>query len=152
MSTDNKTHHFAHHYNDAEHEYKTSKEGVWIFMTSEILMFGGLFVAYIIYNGLYPEVFEQGAKALDWRLGALNTVVLLTSSLTVVLAIHFLQHDKPKQAILNLWVTVGCAAAFMVIKSVEYSAKFHHGYFPGAMFSGDTHAVSYTHLTLPTKA
>ena len=138
----NKSHHFSHHFNSAEHEYQTGKEGVWIFMTSEILMFGGLFVAYIIYAGLQPEVFEQGAKTLDWMKGALNTVILLTSSLTMVLGIHHLQHDNLKKAALNLWITVICAIGFMVVKYIEYSGKFHHGYFPGEMFSGDNHGIA----------
>ena len=140
MSTD-KTHHYAHHYTSAEHEYKTSKEGVWLFLTSEILMFGGLFVAYIIYAGMYPEIFEVGSKALDWRLGAVNTIILLTSSLTMVLGIHYLQQNDAKKAALNLWITVACAAGFMIVKYIEYSAKFHHGYYPGEWFTGDAHGV-----------
>ena len=88
MSTgklDKKNGEFAHHFNDAEHEYQSSKEGVWIFLTSEILMFGALFVGYFIYSNLYPEVFLQGSKSTNWVLGATNTVVLLFSSLTMAL-------------------------------------------------------------------
>jgi cytochrome c oxidase subunit III len=140
MSID-KTQHFAHHFKSAEHEHATGKEGVWLFLTSEVLMFGALFVAFIIYNTIYPEVFTEGAKHLDWRLGALNTVVLLTSSLTMVLAISALQNDKPNLAITHLLVTFTCAMIFMVVKYFEYTHKFHEGLFPGEWFRGDTHGI-----------
>lgn len=135
MSTDN--HHFAHHYNNAEHEYQTSKEGVWLFLTSEILMFGGLFVGYIIYSHLYPQVFHEGAKHLDWRLGAFNTIVLLTSSLTMVLGIHYCQHNDRKKAVLNLAATIVCGAIFMVVKYFEYTHKIHEGLLPGNWYHGE---------------
>ena len=82
------THHYAHHFDNAEHEYQTTKQGVWLFLCTEILMFGGLFVAYIIFHRIYPEVFKVGARFTDWRMGATNTVVLLTSSLTMALGIY----------------------------------------------------------------
>ena len=130
----------AHHFDSAEQEYQTSKFGVWIFMVTEILMFGGLFVAFAIFNNLYPEVFEEGAKFLDWKLGAVNTVVLLTSSLTMALGIHYIQTDKRDAAFWSLVFTILCGAVFMVIKYFEYSHKFHLGLFPGSEFAfqGDT--------------
>ena len=140
MSTDN-THHYAHHFESAEHEYESSKEGVWLFLTSEILMFGGLFVAYFIYSNLYPEVFEEGAKALDWRMGALNTVVLLTSSLTMALGIHYCQKNEKQKAVTQLALTIACGFIFMVVKYFEYSHKIHAGKLPGTFFTGDTHGI-----------
>ncbi|NJL26248.1 MAG: cytochrome c oxidase subunit 3 family protein, partial [Calothrix sp. SM1_5_4] len=67
-------HHHAHHFQSAEHEYNASKFGTWTFLVTEILMFGGLFVGYIIYHGKYPAMFHAGSTFLDWKLGAFNTV------------------------------------------------------------------------------
>lgn len=139
MSTDK--HHFAHHFNSAEHEYQTSKEGVWIFLTSEILMFGALFVGYFIYSNMYPEVFLEGSKSTDWRLGALNTVVLLFSSLTMALGIYYCQMNDKKKAVTSLALTILCGAIFMMVKYFEYSHKIHLGKLPGTWFTGDTHGI-----------
>ena len=83
MSTakiDKKTGH-AHHFNSQKHEYDSGKEGVWLFMVTELMMFGGLFVGYFIYRYMYFDSWVEGGELLDWRLGALNTVVLLISSI-----------------------------------------------------------------------
>lgn len=124
----------AHHFNSAEHEYVSSKEGVWLFLVTEILMFGGLFVAYAIYHSVYPEVFSAGAKFLDWKLGSLNTVVLITSSLTMALAIHYIQVGKAQKANLQLVITLLCGLIFMCVKYIEYTHKIHDGLLPGALF------------------
>ena len=63
-------HKVAHHYKDSDHEFQASLLGVWLFLATEILMFGGLFVAYVIYHNIYPDMFAEGAKFLDWKLGA----------------------------------------------------------------------------------
>jgi cytochrome c oxidase subunit 3 len=128
-------HHHAHHYDSAEHEYNTSKFGTWLFLCTEILMFGGLFVGYIIYHRMYPETFKVGATFLDWKLGALNTVVLLVSSFTMVLGIYFAQLGQKKKSLINLYITLICGAIFMVVKYIEYSHKIHLGLLPGELFS-----------------
>ncbi len=125
----------AHHFDSVAQEYRTAKFGVWMFMVTEILMFGGLFVAFGIFNNIYPEIFTEGAKFLDWKLGAINTVVLITSSLTMALGIHYIQTDKRDMAFWSLVFTVLCGAVFMVIKYFEYSHKFHLGLFPGSEFA-----------------
>ena len=107
---------FAHHFNDAEHEYVSSKEGVWIFLTTEIMMFGALFVGYFIYSNMYPEVFLQGSKSTNWVLGATNTIVLLFSSLTMALGIYYCQKNEKQKAVMNLAITILCGAIFMGIK------------------------------------
>ena len=137
MSTTKSTaehHHHAHHFRDADHEFDASKLGVWLFLTTEILMFGGLFVGYAIYHSRYPEVFAAGAKFLDWRLGATNTVVLLVSSFTMALGIYFSQTNQRKKAVWSLFITLICAGIFMVIKYLEYQHKFHLGAGPGNFF------------------
>lgn len=127
-------HHHAHHFRDADHEFDASKLGVWLFLTTEILMFGGLFVGYAIFHGRYPEVFAAGAKFLDWRLGATNTVVLLVSSFTMALGIYYSQTNQRKKAVWSLLITLICAGIFMVIKYLEYQHKFHLGAAPGNFF------------------
>ncbi len=133
--------HYAHHFESAEQEYTSSKQGVWLFLSTEILMFGGLFVAFFIYKGMYPEIFHKGAESLSWVYGAINTAVLLTSSLTMALGIHYIQKGKNSAALTQLIITVLCGAIFMGIKYIEYSHKFHLGLYPGQMFSGETGGV-----------
>lgn len=128
-------HHYAHHFKNALHEFMSSKEGIWLFMVTEILMFGGLFVAYFIFHAIYPQMFHIGSSFLDWRLGALNTGVLLFSSWTMAMSINLIQRGKNKQATLALITTVVCGAIFMCVKYIEYTHKFHEGLFPGRYFS-----------------
>lgn len=140
------TYHPAHHFRDADHEFQASKEGIWLFLCTEILMFGGLFVGYIIYHGIYPEMFAFGAKSLDWRLGALNTLVLLFSSLTMALGIHYFQKAERTKALWALGITILCGACFMFIKYLEYSHKIHLGLLPGKFFHGDAGEFSNSAL------
>lgn len=136
MSTGNTgNHHHAHHFNDAQHEFEASKLGIWLFLLTEILMFGGLFVGYTFYHSEYPAMFAEGAKFLDWRLGAINTVVLLLSSFTMARSIHYAQKGMKKECVRDLWVTLICGAIFMGIKFFEYQHKFHDGLLPGAFFT-----------------
>jgi cytochrome c oxidase subunit 3 len=128
-------HHPAHHFRDAEHEVDASKFGIWLFLCTEIVMFGGLFVGYALYNSMYPEIFEQGSQFLDWRYGSVNTIVLLISSFTVVYAIHSAQNNNKKGVLWGLYITQICAAVFMVIKFIEYNHKIHEGLLPGKYFS-----------------
>ena len=125
----------ADHFASPEQQVEAGKMGMWLFLATEILLFGGLFVAYTIYNWAHPELFKEAHKFLDVRLGATNTVVLLFSSLTVVLAIHAIQQNKKKIAILNLAITITCAVAFLVVKYFEYEHKIHAGLLPGLFFS-----------------
>lgn len=133
-SMSNQRHH-AHHFDSAEHEFKSSIFGVWVFLCTEILMFGGLFVGYIIYSEKYPEVFAAGAKFLDWRLGAINTVVLLLSSFTIAVSIRNIQLGEQKKALRNMLITLLCGVVFMGIKAYEYNHKFHLGLYPGKYFN-----------------
>lgn len=127
-------HHHAHHFESAEHEYSAAKFGTWTFLATEILMFGGLFVGYVIFHGRYPEMFHAGSKFLDWKLGALNTIVLLISSLTMALSIYYAQHNNKGKTLLNLYITFICGCIFMCVKYMEYTHKFHMGLFPGHLF------------------
>lgn len=121
------------HYRDVEHQFSAAKQGIWLFMVTEILMFGGLFVGYALYHMKYPEMFAEGARFLDWRLGFINTLVLIFSSFTVVVGIYYCQINQMKKAATMLGITILCGAIFMVIKYFEYTHKFHMGIFPGNM-------------------
>lgn len=134
-AVDNHKHHFAHHFKSAMHEFLSSKEGIWLFMVTEILMFGGLFVAYFIFHSIYPEMFHLGSTFLDWKLGAFNTVVLLLSSWTMAMSINLIQRGETKKANTTLVVTILCGAIFMVVKYFEYMHKIHEGLLPGHFFS-----------------
>lgn len=106
--------------------------GMWLFLLTELLLFGGLFILYAVYLARYPREFHSAGRELDVVFGAANTVVLLTSSLTAALALSALQRGAPRRAIGLLAATVGCAGIFMVNKYFEWSAKIHHGLYPGA--------------------
>lgn len=142
-------HHHAHHFDSPEHEYAASKFGTWTFLITEILMFGGLLVGYIIYHERFPAMFHAGSTFLDWKMGALNTVVLLLSSLTMALSIYYAQHNNKKMTLINLYITLGCATIFMIVKYFEYTHKLHLGLGPGSYFHphGDSpevqHALEY---------
>jgi cytochrome c oxidase subunit III len=126
--------HLQHHYKSMEHQFDAAKLGIWLFLCTEILMFGGLFVGYLIYHNIYPEMFAEGATHLDWRLGATNTIVLLVSSYTMAMGIHYAQTNQRDKSFNMLAVTVVCAAIFMIIKYFEYAHKIHLGLTPGELF------------------
>ena len=125
----------AHHFRDASHEAGAGKLGLWIFLCTEILMFGGLFAAYAIYHNQYPAVFLAGSQFLDWKLGSLNTLVLLFSSFTMALSIYYAQTEKFAKSTSCLWMTFFCGLIFMAVKYFEYSHKIHEGLLPGQLFS-----------------
>ncbi len=126
--------HLQHHFVSAEQQFSASKLGMWIFLVTEILLFGGMFVAYAIFRAWYPELYAEASTQLDTIMGALNTVVLLTSSLTVAWAIRGAQTDNQKVLFWNLIATVALAGTFMVVKYFEYTHKFELGIFPGEHF------------------
>lgn len=125
----------AHHFSHPEQQASAEKLGMWLFLATEILMFGGLFVGYVIYHGEYPKIFKAGSHFLDWKKGAINTVVLLVSSFTMAMSIYYAQKDNIKKCQQMLISTFVCGVVFMLIKYLEYSHKFHEGIYPGKFFS-----------------
>ena len=107
-----------------------SKMGMWLFLFTEFLLFGGLFILYASYRYIYPYDFKIGAMTLDPILGGVNTIILLTSSLTVVLAILALQRNQKTFSIYMLSFTVFCGLIFLVNKYFEWGAKIDHGIYP----------------------
>ncbi|MEW6055195.1 MAG: cytochrome c oxidase subunit 3 family protein [Bdellovibrionota bacterium] len=136
-------HAFAHHFESAEQEFETSKFGMWLFLVTEIMLFGGLFVAYIIFRGMYPEMFVEAHHHLDKVMGGVNTLVLICSSLTMALAIGMVQRNNNKKASMYLVATLLFAAMFLVIKYFEYSHKFHDGLLPGAHFDAAKNGIQH---------
>lgn len=129
------THHHAHHFDSAEHEFEASKQGMWVFLVTEVLMLGGLFVAYAIFRGLYPDTFKAAHHLLQVKMGATNTVVLLISSLTMAMSVSAAQRKEKKKTVLLLVATFLLACCFLVVKYFEYSHKIHEGILPGGLFT-----------------
>jgi len=121
-------------------QFDAAKIGMWLFLVTEVLLFGGLFVGYGIMHARHPEAFMAAHHHLDRTMGALNTIVLLISSFTMVMSVWAAQTDRKKLLILFLALTILCAGVFMVVKYFEYSHKFHEGLLPGKYYShkGDT--------------
>lgn len=128
-------HHFAHHFENANHEFISSKFGMWLLLVTEILLFGGLFVAYAMYRGLYPDMFHEASHHLNKVMGGVNTVVLICSSLSMAMAVGMAQRNQPKKSLQLMFITLVCAGMFLVIKYFEYSHKIHDGLLPGAYFT-----------------
>ncbi len=116
-----------HHFENADQQYQSAKLGMWVFLATEILFFGGLFVAYSVYRANHPEVFVFGHHFLDKNLGALNTVILICSSLTAAWAVRAAQLRQIGMLKLMLVLTIMCAFGFMGVKAIEYNAKWKHG-------------------------
>ena len=121
----------SHHFDSMEQEHEAGKQGVWIFMATELMMFGALFMGYAIYRAKYADAWVEGGSLLDWRLGLFNTLVLLFSSFTMAQAVTNAMKGDNKKAFVNVMVTTACAGIFMIVKYFEYSGKIHHGLFPG---------------------
>jgi cytochrome c oxidase subunit 3 len=109
-----------------------AKLGMWLFLVTEIVLFGGLFIAYSYMRYRYPAEFHHAGSELNVRLGVINTMVLLTSSLTVALSIVAIQRAEIRTTISLLSVTVGLGLTFLVIKGFEWAAKFQHGLYPSS--------------------
>jgi len=116
----------------AHKDYRGSKFAIWLFLITEILLFGGMFILYSVYRSEYPADFHHAAGELNTLVGTINTLILLTSSLTMALSIAATHHGNRKLALWMLALTVLCAAGFMVNKYFEWGAKINHGIYPGS--------------------
>jgi cytochrome c oxidase subunit 3 len=121
----------AAHFASLEVQNHAARLGMWLFLSTEILLFAGLFVCYAVYRYAFPEAFAECSRHLDLTLGTVNTVVLITSSLTAALAVHYAKEGKNKLVVIMFGLTIAMAGAFLVIKGFEYSHKFHEGALPG---------------------
>jgi len=128
-------HHHAHHFDSAEHEFQASKQGMWLFMVTEVLMIGAIFVGYFIFRERFPEAFHEAHKLLNVKLGALNTAVLIFSSYTMVRGVSAAQRGDNKKCLRFLATTVAMGAIFCIVKYFEYSHKIHEGTLPGGFYT-----------------
>ena len=129
---DNHDPHLAHHFDTPEQQFQSAKLGMWVFLGTEILMFGGLFCAYSVYRHNHPDVFAVAHEALDRTLGAINTLVLITSSLTMAWAVRCAQLGQQRALRWLMAVTLIGGYGFLGIKAVEYHTKWEHNLFFGS--------------------
>jgi cytochrome c oxidase subunit 3 len=127
--------HLQHHFDTEEQQFDAGKLGMWLFLATEILLFGGMFVAYAIYRANHPEIFIYAHQYLDKVLGGTNTVILLCSSLTMAWAVRASQLGQQRLLVVLLSLTLLGGFGFMGIKYVEYKAKWEHGLLPGTHFA-----------------
>ncbi|MCB9837775.1 MAG: cytochrome c oxidase subunit 3 [Phycisphaeraceae bacterium] len=133
------------HWRNQEDEFEGAKLGVWLFLTTEILLFSGMFCGYAILRIFYLEHFTAAsAHYLNWKIGAANTAVLLISSFTVAMSVRAAQLNKQGQLIINLLISAVCGVIFLVVKlGWEYYPKYIHHELPGKNFAYADHTGAY---------
>ena len=146
MSDDSST--LAHQFDDLEQQREASTLGMWAFLVTEIMFFGGLFLGYSVYRFNYPEAFAEGSHHLDVTLGSINTAVLIGSSLTMALAVRGAQLGRRNTAVGSLLLTVLLGCVFLGIKAVEYGHKFEEQLVPGTSFGYSSTQVDPGQLEL----
>jgi cytochrome c oxidase subunit III len=124
----------AHHFASLERQVDASRLGMWLFLSTEVLLFVGLFVAYSVYRYSFPQAWAEASRHSEIWAGTTNTFVLITSSLTVALAIHFVRANSPRLAVIMLAITLVFGLVFMTIKGIEYWNHFHEGALPGKYY------------------
>jgi len=124
----------AHHFESYDQQREASSLGMWLFLVTEVMFFGGFFLAYIIYRSRWPQDFALASHHLDVTLGGINTVVLIASSLTMALAVRSAQLARRKATVLFLLFTLLFGLGFLGIKAAEYADKFEHHLVPGPGF------------------
>ena len=127
-----------HHFADMEQQQETSTFGMWMFLLTEIMFFGGLFTAYLVYRASYYQAFVEGSQKMNIWLGATNTAVLICSSLTMALGVRAAQTGKPKLMVILLLITILFGLGFLGIKAVEYHEHWTNHEFPGPNFHFET--------------
>jgi cytochrome c oxidase subunit III len=136
----------AEHFDTLEQQREAAGLGMWVFLITEVMFFGGLFTAYTVYRGLFPHFFAAGSHELDIRLGGTNTAVLLSSSFTMAMAVRGAQLGHRRELVFFLLLTMAFGLGFLGIKSIEYAEKFAHHLFPGPGFA--FHGPEANHVQL----
>ena len=127
--------HLAHHFEDLDQQFEAGKLGIWLFLAQEVLFFSGLFAAYTVYRYNHPEVFIDAHHHLNTTLGAVNTIVLLASSLAVAWGVRAAQRNDRMTILYTFAFTLACAAIFMGVKTVEYTHKWDEGINVAGMYT-----------------
>jgi cytochrome c oxidase subunit III len=136
----------AHHFDNLDQQREATTLGMWVFLVTEVLFFGGLFMVYTVYRAWYPDAFAAASHELDVVLGTVNTAVLITSSLTMALAVHAAQLNQRKLLMTFLILTILLGATFLGIKSVEYYHKFVEHHVPGPGFQFEKEYARHAQL------
>jgi len=136
-TVDNEVHNpeLRHHFADMQQQKNAASLGMWLFLVTEIMFFGGMFCAYLVYRTSHYYALAAASQTIHVLPGAINTAVLIVSSVTVVLAIHAIQVGKPKLCISYLAITIVLGFAFLGIKAYEYNQKFEEHHVPGPTFN-----------------
>ena len=140
-----------HHWNNSGQQFEAGKLGMWLFLATEFLLFAGLFCAYAVYRSNHPELFEYGAKFLDWKLGATNTAVLIASSFTMAWAVTAAQRGQVKLMNGLLFITFFGGVGFLGIKYIEYTSKFKDNIYWGTALYEEVEGVTHD-LTVTEEA
>lgn len=120
----------AHHFDDLAQQRESATLGMWTFLVTEIMIFGGLFTAYAVYRWHYPAEYAAASEHLMWKIATLNTVILLSSSFTVVLAVQAAELGNNRWIAIHLALTIVLGVAFLALKFYEYSVEYHEGLIP----------------------
>jgi cytochrome c oxidase subunit III len=135
----------AHHFDTPQQQFDAGKLGMWVFLMTEVLFFGGLFCAYAVYRAIHPEIFLYAHQFLDKNLGALNTAVLIASSFSIALAVRCAQCDQRRALIACIAITLALAAVFLGVKYIEYKQKWEHGLLWASRFQAAGHPAALEH-------
>ena len=136
----------AHQFDDMAQQYDAGQLGMWVFLATEIMFFGGMIIAYTVYRNAYPQAFAAGSHHLDITLGCINTVVLIGSSLTMAMAVYAAQMGRRITLLLYLLATLGLGLVFLGIKAMEYASKFQSHLVPGPAFHFEGDHVEHVEL------
>jgi cytochrome c oxidase subunit 3 len=123
-----------HHFEDLEQQHEASWLGMWVFLATEVMFFGGMFACYFVYRHWYLQAFASASNQLDVLLGGINTAVLICSSFTMALAVHSAETGRRKPLVVFLLLTIVLGLVFLGIKFYEYHTKFEEHLVPGSSF------------------
>jgi cytochrome c oxidase subunit 3 len=127
-------HKLEEQYNNLEQQHEAASLGMWVFLATEVLFFGTLFLGLSVYRTMHPEAVEKGSEHLNWIIGGINTLVLLVSSLTMVLAVHYAKLGQRRQVMTFLALTIALGLTFLVFKAAEYYLDYRDNLIPGWKF------------------
>lgn len=122
------------HFRDFDHQAETATLGMWLFLATEVMFFGALFLTLNIYHYLYAEAFEKASEMLNWQIGGTNTLVLLVSSFTMVMAVHYARLGERRKLVISLLLTAALGTAFLALKGFEYYTDYRDNLVPGWKF------------------
>ena len=127
-------HRLEEQYENLDQQHQAASLGMWVFLATEVMFFGTLFLSVAVYRYLYPLPFEKASSRLNWMIGGTNTLVLLLSSLTIVLAVHFARLAQRKRIVLFLGLTALLGVCFLGFKALEYYLDYRENLIPGWRF------------------